>query len=158
MTEQKTRLISAHQLFGNMAQLLEEGYEAEFTVTGNSMWPLLAHGRDRVVIKKQPPQKGDVVLYCPVEGKYLLHRINRLKNGRFRAAGDANCFHDGSFPESCVMGTVIRLCRKGKWMETNSLRLRLWSFWWNLLYPFRPALLWLLWKIAACKGGIVRDH
>lgn len=154
MTEGKTRLIPAEQLFGNMLPLLEQGYEAEFTVTGNSMWPLLTHARDQVVIKKQPPRVGDVVLYCPKEGKYLLHRINRLKNGRFRAAGDANCFHDGSFPVSCVVGTVIRIRRKGKWMEASCLALRWWSFWWNLLFFMRPALLWLGRKIVAGKRRV----
>ena len=152
----KTKLMPASQLFDHMAQLLAEGYEADFTVTGNSMWPLLAHGADRVVLKKQTPKKGDIVLYCPVEGKYLLHRINRIRGGRFRAAGDGNCFHDGSFPLTCVVGTVVRLCRRGKWMERQGWLLRMWGFWWNLLFPIRPALLWVLRKLASWKRSVTK--
>ena len=154
----KTRLMPSGELFGNMEQLLQEGYEADFTVTGNSMWPILAHGADRVVLKKQAPAKGDIALFCPREGKYLLHRINRIKNGRFQAAGDANCFHDGSFPVENIVGVVVKICRRGKWYDTKGPVMRIWSFWWRLLFPVRPVLLWCLRKIAACRGGKACDR
>ena len=154
----KTRLMPSQELFGNMRQLLQEGYEADFTVTGNSMWPILRHGADRVVLKQQTPEKGDIALFCPVEGKYLLHRINRMKNGRFRAAGDANCFHDGSFPVENIVGVVVKICRGGKWYDSKSFVLKMWSFWWRLLFPLRPILLWCLQRLAACAGGKACDR
>lgn len=147
----KKHYVPARELFDQVSQLLEQGYEADITVTGNSMWPLLAHGRDRVVLRKQPPKNGDIVLFCPVEGKYLLHRINRLKNGRFRTAGDGNCFHDGSFPVSCIVGTAVAIVRKGKRKEANSLGLRLWSSLWRRLFPARKLLLRLLRALAAVR-------
>lgn len=141
----------ARELFENVSQLLAQGYDADFTVTGNSMWPLLVHSRDRVVLRRQTPKNGDIVLYCPVEGKYLLHRINRLENGNFRAAGDGNCFHDGSFPVSCVVGTVVTVVRKGKNISADSFCLRLWSAVWRFLFPLRKFLLWFLRKLASIR-------
>ncbi len=148
---EKKCYVPARELFDQVSQLLEQGYEADITVTGNSMWPLLAHGRDRVVLRKQPPKNGDIVLFCPVKGKYLLHRINRLKNGRFRTAGDGNCFHDGSFPVSCIVGTAGAIVRKGKRKEANSFDLRLWSSLWRRLFPARKLLLRLLRALAAVR-------
>lgn len=141
---QGTNYIPAKEMFPPMQALLEKGYDADFTVTGNSMWPLLVHGRDRVVLRKTAPKNGDIVLFCPVEGKYLLHRINRLKQGRFRTAGDGNCFHDGSFPLSCVVGTVVAVYRKEKYYAAAEIPMRLWSICWRLCFPIRPALLKIL--------------
>ena len=146
---EKKCYVPAGEMFPPMQELLDKGYDAEFTVTGNSMWPLLSHSRDRVVLRKKMPKNGDIVLFCPVEGKYLLHRIHWLKNGRFTTSGDGNCFYDGSFPMSCLVGTVIMRHRKNKCYAAQGFPMRLWSFLWRLCFPVRPLLLKLLRAIAA---------
>ena len=156
MKAQRTRLMPSQALFGSVEQLLQEGYDADFTVTGNSMWPLLSHKRDRVTIcstEKMRPKKGDVVLYCPQPGKYLLHRIHRMETDRFVAAGDGNCFVDGTFPVSNIVGVVVQLHRKGKTLRAHSPMLRFWGWVWIGLYPVRGGLLKLLRKIAGRKPG-----
>ena len=145
--------LPAKEIFIPMQQLLEQGYDADFTVTGNSMWPLLSHGADRVVLRRQAPKNGDIVLFCPVEGKYLLHRIDRLKNGRFRTAGDGNCFHDGSFPVSCVVGTVVRIYRRGKCFQAQGVWMKLWSFLWRSSFFMRPLLLKLCAALARRRAA-----
>lgn len=48
--------------------MLQEGYDAEFTVTGNSMWLLLAHGRDRVTQQQSDIQTQQLPLAGTVSG------------------------------------------------------------------------------------------
>ena len=138
-------------LFESMRQMLNQGMNARFTVSGNSMWPTLSHGRDQVVIApvEGKLKKGDVVLFCPMEGKYLLHRICRLRAGRIYTAGDGNCYRDGDFPRDCVLGRVTKIVRKGKEFSCSGLWYRLRSRIWMGLYPMRPVLLKLLKKIAS---------
>jgi len=137
--------------FEEMRWMLNQGLDARFTVSGNSMWPTLAHGRDQVVISPVAGKlkRGDVVLFCPMEGKYLLHRIYRLRPRRIYTAGDGNCYRDGDFPQACVLGKVTKIVRKEKEFSCSGLWYRLRSRVWMGLYPVRPVLLKLLKKLAS---------
>ena len=136
-------------LFASVCQMLQEGYDAEFTVTGNSMWPFLAHGRDCVTLRKAEAaslKKGDIVLLQTQTG-YLLHRITRLKNGMLQTTGDFNCHRDEFVPAGNVLGRVVCFTRKGKRVSCSSLLYRLYSWLWQGLYPVRPCLLRLLFRL-----------
>ena len=129
-------------LFEEIRAMLAQGLDARFTVSGNSMWPTLAHNRDSVVVRAcTKPKRGDVVLLCPMEGQYLLHRVYKVRKDRIYTCGDGNCFRDGAFPVSCVMGTVVTLERKGKQIPVSSLRYRLCTTLWRWAYPVRRLLL-----------------
>lgn len=146
--------LPASEFFGAVEQMLSDGYDVEFTVTGNSMWPLLSDKRDSVIISscdEQAIKLGDTVLYCPIHEKYLLHRIVLIKNGKFSAAGDGNCFYDGTFSTDCIVGRVTAYIRKGKKYSANSFAMRMWSFCWRVLFPLRKILLWFLRKISLLK-------
>lgn len=146
--------LPASEFFGAVEQMLSDGYDVEFTVTGNSMWPLLSNKRDSVIISscdKQAIKLGDTVLYCPIHEKYLLHRIVSVKNGKFSAAGDGNCFYDGTFSTDCIVGKVTTYIRKGKKYSADSFAMRMWSFCWRSLFPLRKMLLWFLRKISSLK-------
>ena len=49
--EKEKKLISSQELFSAIGELLAQGRQAVFTVTGMSMWPFLCHGRDQVVVQ-----------------------------------------------------------------------------------------------------------
>ena len=64
MTKPELVRIPATELFENVRLLLHEGYSASFTVTGKSMWPLLGHGRDQVILEScagKALKKGDII-------------------------------------------------------------------------------------------------
>ena len=128
-------------------QMLEEGKDVDFTVTGNSMWPLLKHGRDRVVLTRCKPQdirKGDIVLFEALPSKFLLHRVTKLKENAFETTGDFNTFRDGVFPKDCVIGKAVRIVRKDKSYGTDSFFMRLYSDLWRALFFARKPLIKLL--------------
>lgn len=149
MNMENVTLIPPDDLFAAVCQMLQEGYDAEFIVTGNSMWPLLAHGRDCVTLRKAEGfslKKGDIVLLQTQTG-YLLHRITRLKNGMLQTTGDFNCHRDEFVPAGNVLGRVVCFTRKGKRVSCSSLLYRLYSWLWQGLYPVRPCLLRLLFRL-----------
>ena len=154
MTQPELIRLPATELFENIRQLLHEGYSVSFTVTGSSMWPLLGHSRDQVVLEScvgKSLKKGDIILFMPANGRYLLHRIDWVKDGKFRTIGDGSCVRDGVFDEACVVGRVVTLVRKGKEIScTNRLYKLSIGVWLALLWA-RPVLLKVLRKIAVWK-------
>ena len=125
-------------------QMLEDGMDVEFTVTGNSMWPLLKHGRDSVTLtlcRGSDIKKGDIILFEALPSKYLLHRVTRISEGFFETTGDFNTFCDGEFPKDCVKGRAISVTRKGKRFKTDALLIKMYSVCWMGLFPVRTPLL-----------------
>jgi len=147
METKDVTLLHSAELFDSINIMLQEGYDAEFTVVGNSMWPFLSNERDRVIVRARENssiKKGDIVLFCPEEGRYLLHRVTQLRDGMFQTAGDGNCFYDGFFPEECLNSIAISFRRKEKFVSCQNLLYRIYSKIWMFLFPIRRHLLRLL--------------
>lgn len=147
MKTKNVTLLQSEELFESINLILLEGYDAEFTVAGNSMWPFLSHERDQVIVRAKgnaPIKKGDIVLFCPEKGRYLLHRVTLLREGMFQTAGDCNCFYDGFFPKEYLNGVVISFRRKGKTVSCQNLLYRMSSQFWMFMFPLRRHLLRLL--------------
>ena len=149
MKSKEMTLISPEELFETVFQLLQEGYDAEFTVVGNSMWPFLANKRDQVTIRKVEScflKKGDIVL-LKTDCRYLLHRITRFKKGMFQTTGDNNCYHDDFVSVENILGRVVRFTRKGKQVSCDNILYRFISWIWRVLFPLRPLLLRILFRL-----------
>lgn len=147
------RTISAEILFDAVAKQLAENRQAVFTVTGMSMWPLLCHGRDSVIVEAPNPadlKKGDIVLFQPFPGCYLLHRITARGDGWFETTGDGNTTRDGHFPDRCLTARVTGLIRRGQYLDCRSLLLLFYGRIWMILFPLRPWLFRLWRKINRC--------
>ena len=148
--------VPAQELFETMDQLLTEGYDAEFTVTGKSMWPFLRPNRDRVVLRRWDTQKlksGQIVLYRSGQDHYRLHRIQWVRKGSFQAIGDGNCVKDGQYPTCCVLGVVVGVFREERYIPAQRGVYGLLGALWMLLYPVRPGLLRLLYALAGKRKG-----
>ena len=87
----EVRQIPMAQLRELLDEQLAHG-EALLPVTGNSMWPLFAGGRDMVRLARldRRVQPGDIALYQRADGSYILHRVIRLcASGVCICCGDA---------------------------------------------------------------------
>ena len=149
MRAEKMTFIPPEELFGAVLQMLREGYDAEFTVVGNSMWPFLANKRDKVTIRKAEYgllKKGDIVLLKTDHG-YLLHRITRLKKGMIQTTGDSNCYRDDPVPVESVLGRVVSFTRKGRQICCDNFSYRCIGWIWRVTFPIRPLLLRILFRI-----------
>ena len=102
------------------------------------MEPLFRTGRDMVVIKRREGEckKYDVVLYRYPSGKYVLHRIIRVRENEYIIRGD-NTFIREHIPKDRILGVLERFNRKGKSHTVNDRGFKIYSRLWNFIYPVR---------------------
>ncbi len=128
------------KLVTRIVALLEDCEAVPLTITGNSMLPFLADGRDTVYLSKvrRPLRKGDMIFYRRDNGRYILHRIYRVESGRFWIVGDAQTSLEPGIRQDQVIAIVTAVRRKGKLLKSNSL---CWMFFekiWICMIPLRP--------------------
>ena len=156
----QVRQIPMAQLRELLDEQLAHG-EALLPVTGNSMWPLLADGRDMVRLTRldRRVQPGDIVLYQRADGSYILHRVIRLS-----ASGDCICCGDAQWEreqvcKAQVLAYVTAYCRKGRWRETALSRpYRFYERFWVHTFPARRPLLRLLRFLQRARRGPIRGR
>ena len=149
--------VHAHDLFEALLPMLEEGHRAVFPVSGMSMWPFICHGRDQVIVTACDPsllRVGDIILFQPLPGNYMLHRITGLQEDAFMTTGDGNCFRDGWFPRDCAKARVTHIIRNGREIDCAAPAQRFLSAVWRGLFPVRRPMLLLCKKIGTWKARI----
>ena len=106
---------------------------------GESMRPLIRKGRDPVTIVpvRGEMKKGDVVLFTLGDGRYVVHRVWRLREGLVRTLGD-NCVNpEPWFPRAQVLGQVVRFSRNGHAFRLDTPAARAFGRVWMVLVPMR---------------------
>ena len=120
---------------------LENGKEVALTIRGNSMWPLLRSGRDKIFLKKLDfYKKYDIILYRRNSGCYVLHRIVGKKNGAFILAGDGEYKTEYPIYAEQIIAGAVRVIRKKRLFLCSDFSYRLYSVMWTFLLPIRPII------------------
>ena len=98
------RVVDTESLMRDYRSALADGAELPLVVSGGSMRPFLAPGRDTVYLRApdRPLRRGDIAFYRRADGQYVLHRICRARGGQFWFVGDAQDVREGPLPASCV--------------------------------------------------------
>lgn len=128
-----------------MAEMLRNGGAVTFTITGDSMRPLLRHRRDKVCIEKPrayPLKKYDIPLFVRGDGKFILHRIVAVKGSAYVVIGDNQCAKEYPVLPSQVLGVVSGFWRNGKYISCDDFRYQVYCRLWVSGYPLR----WLYFK------------
>ena len=125
-----------------LLSLMEETQAVPLVISGGSMLPFLAHGRDIVYLSKLngPPHRGDMLLYRRRSGHYVLHRVYRVDGDCCTMVGDAQTLLEPGIHQDQILAQVTAVRRKGKLLKKG-------CFWWDFfekvwirLVPLRPAL------------------
>ncbi|MDO4385135.1 MAG: S24/S26 family peptidase [Clostridia bacterium] len=106
---------------------------------GESMRPLIRKGRDPVTIVpvRGALKTGDVVLFTLGDGRYVVHRVWKLREGFVRTLGD-NCVNpEPWFPRAQVLGQVVRFSRNGHAFRLDTPAARMLGRVWMALFPMR---------------------
>lgn len=84
------KIVDINEYMPVLIDLINQGKDVRFTVTGSSMNPFLIHMRDSVIISKpvEPFKKGDIVFFQRENGQYVMHRIHHIKKGMLYIIGD----------------------------------------------------------------------
>lgn len=138
-----TRIVDIHEYVPVLRELIDQGKEVSITITGNSMSPFLAHGRDQVLLKKpsETLKKGDMVFYQRDYGGYVLHRICKVKNEKeYFLVGDGQTFIEGPLRRDQIFGIVTSVRRKGKWLSAGSFWWDFYRYIWLNIIPLRPII------------------
>lgn len=109
---------------------------------GESMRPLIRKGRDPVTIVpvRGELKKGDVVLFTLGDGRYVVHRVWRLREGLARTLGD-NCVNpEPWFPRAQVLGQVVRFSRNGHAFRLDTPAARAFGRVWMALFPIEEGI------------------
>lgn len=119
------------------AELKKNGIYASVT-KGVSMQPLFRTNRDMIILKTPdaPPKRFDVVLYKSRSGKYVLHRIIRVRKDEYVIRGD-NTYSLEYVPKDGILAVLTEFNRKGKRRSASSKGYRLYARFWNFIYPLR---------------------
>ncbi len=126
-----------------------------FTNVGDSMLPLIRQGRDVLEITAKPAgrlKKYDVALY-KVGGRYILHRVLKVREKDYVIAGDNNSYLEYVTDEQ-IIGLLSGLTRDGRRVELSGRRYRLYLFFRCDLYPVRFAARRLRAVAGRVKRGI----
>lgn len=133
-------IISERDLFPEIEKVLKEGKFVRFTVSGNSMWPLIIHNRDSVLLtscEKINLKKGDIILFYVGQGHHMLHRITSIKQGGYITTGDGNLHRDGFIPVENVIAKVEKIYRKDKIINCNRWYWKFIFRLWMMMFPIR---------------------
>ena len=116
-------------------EIIEEQGFYIATPLGNSMLPMLRNRIDSVkIVKPQMPlRKGALVLYQRKNGAYIVHRIVKIKNGKYVMCGDGEWRLEKGIKSYQIIGQVEGFYRKEKYISCSSFGYRLYVFIWTKL-------------------------
>jgi hypothetical protein len=109
------------------------------TLDGDSMRPLVRRKLDKVTIVPLSRSliRGDVVLFEHPAGRYVVHRIYRLKGDTVQTLGD-NCMNpDSVMPLSCVLGQITCAERNNHTIPLDTSVSRAFGRVWMACLPMR---------------------
>lgn len=145
----RSATVDAQVLGEAICDALGQGGSFVLTVTGNSMRPTLVPGRDQVcLVAPKTIKAGDIIFFRRATGSYILHRVLKRQGDSYIVNGDSQTWVE-QVPCSAVIGVVSRICRNGKWMDTGTPTMQLYSILWRKTRKLRPTLIRI-------KSGIKR--
>ena len=139
----KTCIVPIEELIPILQLQLEQGGKAPLQVTGNSMYPMLCHRRDRVMLEPVSGEvrKGELIFYHRENGAYILHRmIKPVDENTMICCGD-NQHEPETVKRSQVIARVAEFTRKGKAYPVSHKGYRLYVWLWTGTFPMRKTLL-----------------
>ena len=120
--------------------MIEAGQNVTLQISGDSMRPTLKPRRDAAVlsrVRQWPPEKGTILFFKRKTGEYVLHRVLRVKDGACTMNGDAQEWTEGPVTREMAIAEAIAIVRKGKMIEVENPKYRVYVRLWRLTKPIR---------------------
>ena len=121
-----------------------------YTNVGDSMMPLLRENRDLMVITRKNPgrmNKYDAILYRRPDGKYIMHRILKVRKDDYILCGDNRWQRETGVKDDWILGVLTAVIRDGKEISVKDWRYRLYVHLWCDFFYIRGGILWLKGKL-----------
>ena len=109
-----------------LREIAEEGKVVSMLIAGSSMAPFLCHNRDYIYFTKPERElrRGDMVFYQRDSGRYVMHRIYKVKPDGYYMVGDAQTKIEGPLRREQIFAVITQVKRAGKMIRPG-------DFWWE---------------------------
>lgn len=127
-----------------LATELDSKGEIVYTNVGDSMYPLIRTSGDLLVIKKYSGnlKKYDIPLYIRSNGKYILHRVIKIKkDGTYVMCGDNRYNKEYGIKDTDIIGVLYSVIRNSKEIKMTDLKCRFYAHLWCDFFWLRKILL-----------------
>ena len=133
-------------------QLRETG-KLIYTNKGDSMMPLIRQDKDLLVIVPAQGRlkKYDVPLYRRDDGKYVLHRILKVREQDYVICGDNRWTKEYGISDRHIIGVLSAVVRNGREVPVTDWRYRLYVHLWCDCFPVRAFLVHVKCKLKRMK-------
>lgn len=94
-----------------------------FVPSGNSMWPILNHKRQSVIVVKKTERLkvNDVALYYRKDNATVLHRVIKVLEDGYVIQGDSQTYLE-NVKEDCVFGVMVGFYKGKKYVSADNER------------------------------------
>lgn len=125
---------------------------------GISMLPLLRQNRDVMIIERPSGRlkKYDCPLYKRADGKYVLHRILKVRENDYVICGDNCTKKEYGITDADIIGVLTGVIRDGKEILITGKRYRFYVHLWCDFFYVRVALLSVKHLLGRMLRGIKR--
>lgn len=138
------KVLDTNAYLDTVCELLRQGEtHVAIPVTGGSMVPFL-HSGDMAYLDlpDTPLKKGDIVLYTRENGRYILHRIQKVNpDGSFIMVGDAQQGLELLPRRELIHARVTSARHKGKLIKPGQFRWWFFQHVWLWVIPYRHRLM-----------------
>ena len=136
-------------------EIIERDGKLVYSSIGDSMKPLICQGRDLLVIEKTTGRlsRYDIPLYKRDNGRYVLHRILKVRDSGYVICGDNRWNPESGITDEHIIGVLTAIIRDGEEMPLAGWKYRVYVFFWCRLFPLRSLLLRGRYKMRKRPGG-----
>lgn len=123
----------------NFRDIIESKGFLVSTIVGISMYPLLRQRKDSVHLVKidKPLKKNDVILYQRDSGQYVLHRLIKIKNGKYIFCGDNQWQKEYGITDRHIIALMEGYYRKEKYHSVKCFGFKVYTFVISITRPVR---------------------
>lgn len=124
----------------NTAEVVKRYGMALTSFSGRSMYPMLRYETDKILVVKSsgPYKRNQIILYPGNEGKFILHRIIKIKNSNYIIRGDNNLFKEYGINDEMVIGVLKGFYRGKKYIDCDkSIGYKWYVFIWTHTFCLR---------------------
>ena len=114
-----------------------------YTNVGTSMMPLLRQHRDVMIIERPSGRlkKYDVPLYKTKSGKYILHRILKVREHDYVICGDHCTRREYGITDENIIGVLTGVIRDGKTVKMDDFSYKFYYHLWCDFFYVRVFIL-----------------
>lgn len=145
----------------NLEEALERDGVIIHHIAGRSMLPLLRQGIDTVVIEKKGDsfKENDVLFYKRDSGKFVLHRLLKIKENGYVIRGD-NCYvNEYDIKDRHIIGVLKEIYRGDKRIDCQkSKSYKAYVLLWRYTYYLRKSYRMVCNKLVKIKNSILGQN